>query len=90
VYTCWYTALLTAGDNTKFIECDLLGHPNVLPCPSGLVWDESRLSCVYDFSVNGGTTGTGTGSTGTGSTGTGTGSTGTGSTGTGTGTGKLH
>ncbi|WAR26735.1 hypothetical protein MAR_012439, partial [Mya arenaria] len=49
------------NDNTKFIECDMLGHPNVLPCPSGLVWDEGRLSCVYNFNVNVGTGNTGTG-----------------------------
>ncbi|KAL4225899.1 hypothetical protein ACF0H5_013887 [Mactra antiquata] len=84
-----------SGDDTKFIECDMLGHANILPCPDGLVWDESRLSCVYSFTVGGGSTGTGTGTTtGTG-TGTGTGtSTGTGTgtttgTGTGTGTGDL-
>nr|AYK39577.1 peritrophin [Ruditapes philippinarum] len=69
------------GDETKFIECDMLGHPNVLPCSSGLVWNESRLSCVYKFQGSGsGSTGTGTG------TGTVTGGTG-GTTGTGTGTG---
>jgi hypothetical protein len=51
-----------AGDETKFIECDMLGHPNVLPCSSGLVWNESRLSCVYKFQGSGsGSTGTGTG-----------------------------
>lgn len=54
-----------SGDDTKFIECDMLGHANVLPCPDGLVWDESRLSCVYKFTVPGSGTGTGTG-TGTG------------------------
>ncbi|KAK3587560.1 hypothetical protein CHS0354_004849 [Potamilus streckersoni] len=47
------------GDETRFIECDLLGHANVLMCPSGLVWNESRLSCVYKFATSG--TGTGTG-----------------------------
>ena len=75
------------GDNTKFIECDMMGHANVLPCPTGLVWSEQQLACVYPFNTGAGGSGTGTGtSTGTGGTGTGT-STGTGGTGTGTGTG---
>ena len=55
-------------DNTKFIECDLLGKAMVLQCNAGLVWNQQRLSCVYDI-VPGGvqttmrmvTTGTGTG-----------------------------
>ena len=38
-----------AGDNKNFIECDLNGDAHVLPCPPELVWDESRLSCVYVF-----------------------------------------
>ncbi|XP_045165186.1 period circadian protein-like [Mercenaria mercenaria] len=69
------------GDDTKFIECDMLGHANVLPCSSGLVWNEGRLSCVYKFVGSGGS-GTGTGGISTGGTGTGT------VTGTGTGTGS--
>lgn len=32
----------------------MLGHANVLPCSSGLVWNESRLSCVYKFQGTGG------------------------------------
>ncbi|WAR26734.1 PE1-like protein [Mya arenaria] len=42
-------------DSTAFIECDLLGHPNVLHCPNGLIWDQSRLSCRYNFGASGGT-----------------------------------
>jgi len=38
-----------AGDNKNFIECDLNGDAHVLPCPPELVWDETRLSCVYVF-----------------------------------------
>ncbi|XP_062568542.1 uncharacterized protein LOC134230718 [Saccostrea cucullata] len=38
-----------AGDTHKFIECDLLGNANQLTCPSLLVWDQTRLSCVYSF-----------------------------------------
>ena len=68
-----FTYTYIAGDNTKFIECDMLGHPNVLPCASGLVWSENQLACVYPFNVQISTGGTGTGSTGTGTTGTGTG-----------------
>ena len=56
------------NDNTKFIECDLLGKAMVLQCQAGLVWNQQRLSCVYDI-VPGGvqttlppvTTGTATG-----------------------------
>nr|XP_022296763.1 uncharacterized protein LOC111106396 [Crassostrea virginica] len=61
-----------AFDKYRFIECDLLGNANILSCPSGLVWEQSRLSCVYDIGTdnvvpNPGGTGTGTGSgTGTG------------------------
>ncbi|XP_033744939.1 uncharacterized protein LOC117330621 [Pecten maximus] len=73
-----------ANDITKFIECDLLGHPTILACPDSLVWQESRLSCVFQIGTvlpANGNTGTGSGNTGSGSgnTGTGTG-TGTGST----------
>ncbi|KAH3881696.1 uncharacterized protein LOC127881248 isoform X2 [Dreissena polymorpha] len=57
-----------AGNPRQFIECDMLGNPAVLPCPGGLVWDQGRLSCVYNFNVGGTgvTVGTG-GSGGTGS-----------------------
>ncbi|KAK3101059.1 hypothetical protein FSP39_000659, partial [Pinctada imbricata] len=37
------------SDNHKFIECDPNGNANVLTCPSLLVWDQGRLSCVYTF-----------------------------------------
>lgn len=40
-----------ATDKTKFIECDLNGNANVLVCPSHLVWDQNRLSCVYNFQL---------------------------------------
>ncbi|XP_061179258.1 uncharacterized protein LOC133187884 [Saccostrea echinata] len=71
-----------AFDKYRFIECDLLGNANILNCPSGLVWEQSRLSCVYDIGTdnvvpNPAGTGTGSGTgmgTGTGS-GTGTGGT---------------
>jgi len=33
----------------RFIECSQNGQANVLTCPSQLIWDESRLSCVYTF-----------------------------------------
>ncbi|KAL3851707.1 hypothetical protein ACJMK2_015434 [Sinanodonta woodiana] len=42
------------GDNTKFIECDLQGNANLLTCPSRLVWDQNRLSCVYSAQLAGG------------------------------------
>ena len=42
---------IVATDKTKFIECDLNGNANVLTCPSQLVWDQSRLSCVYNFQL---------------------------------------
>ncbi|XP_069142451.1 uncharacterized protein [Argopecten irradians] len=65
-----------ANDITKFIECDMLGHPTILDCPDGLVWQESRLSCVFQIGTvlpaNGNT---GAGSAGSGNTGTGSGST---------------
>ncbi|XP_060076430.1 uncharacterized protein LOC132556055 [Ylistrum balloti] len=70
-----------ADDITKFIECDMLGHPNILDCPAGLVWQESRLSCVFQIGTvlpGAGSAGTGSGNTGSG-TGTGSGNTGTGS-----------
>ncbi|XP_048740431.1 uncharacterized protein LOC125654511 [Ostrea edulis] len=35
------------SDNTKFIVCEGVGHANIMSCPSPLVWDESRKSCVY-------------------------------------------
>jgi len=54
---CFYIS----DDANKFIECDMLGHANVLPCSTGLVWNESRLSCVYTFDGTGSSTGTGTG-----------------------------
>lgn len=38
-----------ATDSHQFIECDLNGNANVLTCPSQLLWDENRLSCVYQF-----------------------------------------
>ncbi|KAL4225979.1 Scrasp1p [Mactra antiquata] len=89
-----------AGDKTKFIECDRNGQPAILSCPSRLIYDAGRQSCVLPAgsTVNGGTsTGTNTGtSTGTNtgtSTGTNTGTstgTNTGSnTGTNTGTGTT-
>ena len=42
---------IVATDKTKFIECDLNGNANVLTCPSQLVWDQTRLSCVYNFQL---------------------------------------
>ncbi|XP_021371020.1 uncharacterized protein LOC110461719 [Mizuhopecten yessoensis] len=66
-----------ANDITQFIECDLLGHPTILDCPSGLVWQESRLSCVFQIGTvlpGSGSTGAGNGNTGTGSGSSGTGS----------------
>lgn len=92
VNTHTVTCFVITDNDTAFIECDLLGNANVIACPNDLVWDQSRLSCVYRFSVAGSGTGTSTG-TGSGtSTGTGSGtSTGTGSgtdSGTGSGTGK--
>lgn len=58
-----------AFDKYRFIECDLLGNANILSCPSGLVWEQSRLSCVYDIGTdnvvpNPAGTGTGTGTGG--------------------------
>jgi len=41
-----------AGSKVQFIECDQLGKMNVLDCPGGLVWEQSRLSCVYQVSVH--------------------------------------
>ncbi|XP_069138969.1 peritrophin-1-like [Argopecten irradians] len=38
-----------SGSPNQFIECDLNGNANILTCPSNLVWDQSRLSCVYAF-----------------------------------------
>lgn len=42
-----------ANDRTKFIECDLLGNPATLSCPSNLVWDQAILSCVYPINAAG-------------------------------------
>ena len=55
------------NDNTKFIECNRLGQPQVLSCPSRLVYSAMRQSCLLPEGQTGGT-GTGTGgiSTGTG------------------------
>ena len=39
------------NDDTHFIECGAGGDANILPCPDLLVWDETRLSCVYKFEV---------------------------------------
>jgi len=41
------------GDRSKFIECDLAGNPNVLSCPTGLLWQEGLLSCVYPLQSGG-------------------------------------
>ncbi|KAL3851708.1 hypothetical protein ACJMK2_015435 [Sinanodonta woodiana] len=43
------------SDNTKFIECSPDGNAQVLSCPSRLVWNQARQSCVLIS-----TTGTGT------------------------------
>nr|KAG5711271.1 hypothetical protein BaRGS_005968 [Batillaria attramentaria] len=40
------------GDNSRFYECDLQGHANVMNCPTGLVWDLSVLSCVYPMDAS--------------------------------------
>lgn len=52
------------GDKTQFIECDLAGNPARLSCPTGLLWDQGMLSCVYPINAgsNGVNTGTNTGS----------------------------
>lgn len=50
-----------SGDKTKFIECDLAGNPNALSCPTGLLWDQGMLSCVYPINA-----GTNTGNPGSG------------------------
>jgi len=34
------------GDNTKFYQCTGLGQLQVAQCPTGLVWSQSRVSCV--------------------------------------------
>lgn len=55
------------NDNTKFIECNRLGQPQVLSCPSRLVYSALRQSCLLPEGQTGGTgTGTGGVSTGTG------------------------
>ncbi|XP_045166832.1 probable endochitinase [Mercenaria mercenaria] len=47
-----------ANDKTKFIECNSQGQPTVLSCPTRLVYDASRQSCVLPAGtiVNAGTT----------------------------------
>ncbi|XP_076470817.1 uncharacterized protein LOC143300774 [Babylonia areolata] len=35
------------GDSAKFYECTGVGQVQVLQCPQGLVWDGSRIACVY-------------------------------------------
>jgi len=41
-----------AADNSKFIECDMLGNPSTMSCPKqGLVWDQNILSCVYPINT---------------------------------------
>ncbi|KAL3852392.1 hypothetical protein ACJMK2_016043 [Sinanodonta woodiana] len=35
------------GDETQFIECDMLGTPNIISCPQGTIWSESQLSCIF-------------------------------------------
>lgn len=35
------------GDKTKFYECTGIGQVQVLQCPNGLVWDTTRVACVY-------------------------------------------
>lgn len=46
------------NDNTKFIECNAQGQPQVLSCPSRLVYSPSRQSCLLPTGQTGGTGGT--------------------------------
>ena len=43
------------GDNTKFIQCSGVNKPLVLSCPSLLVYDSNRQSCVLPGGTNVGT-----------------------------------
>ncbi|XP_041378127.1 uncharacterized protein LOC121390392 [Gigantopelta aegis] len=40
-------------DKSKFIECNANGVANVLSCPSGLLWDQTKVSCVYPAKSSG-------------------------------------
>ncbi|KAK7486065.1 hypothetical protein BaRGS_00022674 [Batillaria attramentaria] len=39
------------GDNSRFYECTGVGQAQLLQCPTGLVWDASRVACVYAAST---------------------------------------
>lgn len=56
-----------AGDKTRFIECDLAGNPNILFCPTSLLWDQGMLSCVYPITAGSGGNPAGSGSSSLGS-----------------------
>lgn len=53
------------ADNAKFIQCDQNGNARVLTCPSQMVWNQNRQSCVFPttpgFVLKPGTLGAGTG-----------------------------
>ncbi|XP_061186425.1 uncharacterized protein LOC133194494 [Saccostrea echinata] len=35
------------NDNTKFMVCEGVDQVNIMVCPSPLIWDNTRQSCVY-------------------------------------------
>ncbi|GFO22071.1 protein polyglycylase ttll10 [Plakobranchus ocellatus] len=42
------------GDNTRFYQCTSVGVAQTLQCPSNLIWDQARRSCVLAQGTTGG------------------------------------